>query len=120
MPEAPKPEPIKLEKKMEITQDDILALGVPLYKDMEAIVRNGENHSKNAAEKKKEEYRDKLWKYVSSLTDKNLAAIYRSYKTDKMVGKIEYEYVKYQIINRFTERAFGEAVSVLSPFQTQT
>lgn len=118
--------PIKLTQVVTPTKDQLAEMGVTLFQDLEAIVRTGEKTAKESAVKVKEaleterrKARDRVWKYVSALTDKNLAAIYKSYDPVKMVGNIPFEYVRYQIVQRFCERALGEAQSILQPFQAQ-
>ena len=121
-----KPEPIKLEKVVP-TKDALLEMGTGLFADMTAIIRTGDkagldqaNKVKEVIEKEKSKARDKVWKYACCLTDKNLAAIYKSYDPVKMAGNVPFEYVRYQIIQRFIDKALGESESILQPFQTQT
>lgn len=121
-----KPEPVKLEKVVP-DKDELRDMGTGLFADMEAIVRGGDKLAadsaekvKAAIEKEKSKARDKVWKYVTCLTDKNLAAIYKSFDSTKMIGNLPYEYVKYAIIQRFCDRALEESQSVLQPFQNQT
>lgn len=122
----PKPEPIKLEKPAltpaQVRQQEIEQIGIPLFEDMESIVSAGalaakkeEQTIKEKARLANQKARDLVWKYVSNMTDKNLALIYKSYDSVKMVGNLPYEYVKYAIIQRFIDRALEEGKPVTAP-----
>lgn len=125
--EEAKAEPVKLVKTAaQLKQEEMQQLGVQFFNDMESMLSSAEraakkeeNTIKAKADDLKKKSRDQVWKYVQSLTDKNLALIYEAYDSVKMVGNIPYEYTKYAIIQRFIERALQEGKPVTAPFQIQ-
>jgi hypothetical protein len=113
VPEQPKP--VQLTKKV-ITGKQVEEMCAPLFKDMSNIVDSGNK----LAEKKKADARSLLWKYVQSLTDKNLAAVYWRYKDEpKMQNATAYDFVKHEICQRFSQKAFYGSSDFLQPFRVQ-
>lgn len=112
-PEQPKPIPLI---KKAVTGKMVEEMCAPLFRDMSNIVDSGNK----LAEKKRSDARSLLWKYVQSLTDKNLAAIYWRYKDDtKTQNTTQYDFVKHEMCQRFALRVFHGGEDFLQPFRVQ-